>query len=100
MGTLARRVERLEQREIEAAVEDNQLEVHEMARQLGMPLESVKQAFRGYLKVRRITPVDQNGNVDLEPAIRRLAAGLGLDPDETVAEAERILAERGLLVTE
>ena len=100
MGTLARRIERLEQREIEAAIEDHQIELQELARQLGMPLESVKQAHRGYLKVVRNTPLDRNGRVDLEPAIRYPAVRLGLDPDETVAESKRSLAEQGLLVTE
>ena len=100
MGTLARRVERLEQREIEAAVEDHQIELQELAQRLGMPMESVKEAHRGYLKVVRDTPLDRNSRLDLEPAIRRLAVGLGLDPDETIAEAEQALAEQGLLVTE
>ena len=100
MGALARSGERLEHQEIEAAVEGRQIELQERTHQFGLPLESVKQAYRRYLKVLRATPTDPKGRVDIEPAVRCLAEGLGLDPDETVAEAERALAEQGLLVKE
>ena len=34
-----------------------------------------------------------NGMVDIEPTVRALAEALGLDPDEAVRDAERLLAE-------
>lgn len=34
-----------------------------------------------------------DGRVDVEPAIRQVAAELGLDPDDVLAEARAILAE-------
>ena len=47
---------------------------------------------RRYLRIRATERV-HDGLVDLEPRLRCLAEGCGVDPDVAIAEAQRVLAE-------
>jgi hypothetical protein len=47
---------------------------------------------RRYLRARAAELVI-DGQVDIEPRLRILAEGCGFDPDEAVAEAQRVIAE-------
>ena len=63
-----------------------------------MSEDELNRATEGYLQARRTCPpsIDAgNELVDIEPMLRHVAACMGLDPDAAVAEAERLLAERG-----
>ena len=98
MSALKQRLDRLEQQEIQKRLDPWMPRIQKLARLSGEPLETVVQRCTEWL---RLTPApstvaDANGKVDIEPYVRQLAVCLGLDPDEAVAEAVRILQEEGI----
>ena len=87
---LARRLGR-----VDAALAEMQL--HRWAAEFRMPVDEVRRelAWLRHDRMLHPRPVLPNGQVDLEPFFLRVAADLGVDPEVALAEARRIIAERG-----